>query len=123
MERNPKKLVKKAESALKTGLLQWSKDYVSAATYYDQAAKIYKNDGNYDEAIEVYKALTTVNEKLNDNWARAKNYENIVDCLWKKQKTAVDLNQVIDACDKAIEGFAMSNALNTLFVTMDSIAK
>lgn len=49
MENNPKKLVKKAENALKTGILQWSKDYVSAATYYDQAVKIFKANGNYDE--------------------------------------------------------------------------
>lgn len=51
MDKNPKKLVKKAEKALKTGLFKWNKDYVSAATNYDQAAKIYKTNGDYDEVI------------------------------------------------------------------------
>lgn len=71
----------------------------------------------------MYKALVPVNDKLNDNWAVAKNYENIIDCLWRKNKTNIDINQMLELCDKAIEGFALSNALNTLFVTMDNIAK
>lgn len=77
----------------------------------------------YNKAIEVYKALTDVNEKLHDNWAVAKNYDNIIDCLWKKDKTNIDTSKMLEFCDKAIEGFAISNSLNTLFVTMDSIAK
>ncbi len=34
MNLKPEKLLKKGDNALKTSLLKWSKDYVSASMYY-----------------------------------------------------------------------------------------
>ena len=49
MEGNAEKLCKKAEKALSTGVLKWSKDYVSAAINYDQAASLYKSASQFDK--------------------------------------------------------------------------
>lgn len=49
METNPEKLVKKAQKSLKKTVLKWNRDYPSAALYYDQAAKIYKANGDYEK--------------------------------------------------------------------------
>ena len=75
------------------------------------------------KAIKVYLDLTEVNEKLNDSWAVAKNYENILDCMWLRDKQNIDINKALNVSEKAIEGFAISNSLNTLFVVLDKIAK
>ena len=44
-----KKAEKKGDSCLKTGLFKWNKDIAGAATYYDEAVKIYINACAYDE--------------------------------------------------------------------------
>lgn len=33
--------LKKARSALKTGMFKWSPDYISASTHYENAAKLF----------------------------------------------------------------------------------
>ena len=77
----------------------------------------------YKKAIKIYYELTEVNEKLNDSWAVAKNYENILDCMWLKNKHNINITNALEVSEKAIEGFAISNSLNTLFVVLDKIAK
>ncbi len=49
MDAHADKHCEKAKKAVSTGLFKWSKDYVSAAIHYDQAAKIYFNTGQYDK--------------------------------------------------------------------------
>lgn len=51
MENDPRKLEKKGNDALKKSIFKWKKDYVGAATYYDQAAKVYKNKQDYDNVL------------------------------------------------------------------------
>jgi hypothetical protein len=123
MEGNADKLVEKGKKALSTGIMKWSKDYVSAAIYFDQAASIYKTNGQYDKAIGVYEQLVTVNKKLNDNWATAKNYENIIDCQFLRDKNSLSAEKVLQLCDTAIDMYAMENSLNSIFTVMDKLAK
>lgn len=73
--------------------------------------------------MEVYLALLDVYEEMRDSWAVAKTYENIVECLWLKFREGIDVKSMLEICDKAIEGFASANGLNTLFVTMENIAR
>ena len=89
MNKNPEKLIKKGDKALKTGLLKWSKDYVSASMYYSEAAKAFKLQKKFKQAIETYQKLIPVNEKMNDNWGVAKNYENIIVCLFEIKGTKI----------------------------------
>ena len=60
MNKSPDKLVKEAQKALKTGFFKWNKDYVKAAMYYDEAAKKYMAQKNYEKAIWVYEQLIPV---------------------------------------------------------------
>ena len=47
---------------------------------YDQAAQKYKKTDQFNNAIRCFEELIKINDKLNDNWAMAKNYENIIEC-------------------------------------------
>ena len=49
MEGNPEKIFKKGKEAITTSFTRWSKDYVSAAIYFDQAASLFKAQGNFAE--------------------------------------------------------------------------
>ena len=49
MDDNPENLIKKAQKALKKGVLKWKRDFPGAVMYYDQAIKIYKNHNQYNE--------------------------------------------------------------------------
>ena len=60
---------------------------------------------------------------MEDYWAVAKTYENIIECLWRKDKAQINVNEMLEICDKAIDGFADSNNINTLFGTMETIAQ
>ena len=42
---------KEGEKRIKTGLLKWSADYLGAITYFEKAAKSYKELGIRDKAI------------------------------------------------------------------------
>ena len=53
MEGNPEKLYKKGKEAVTTGFTRWSKDYVSAAIYFDQASSLFKVQGKYDDVDSV----------------------------------------------------------------------
>lgn len=117
------KFEKKGDEALKTGVLKWSKDYVSAAMNYDQAAQQYRNAALFDKAINVYEKLAEVNDKLNDSWAKARCFESIIDCMFLRDKEAIDIERLFVCCDKSAELFAMSNSLNTLLSVMDKVAK
>ena len=66
MNKSADELVKKAEKALKTGIFKWSKDYVKAAMCYDEAAKKYMAEKNYERAIYVYEQLIPVGEPAGD---------------------------------------------------------
>ena len=44
-----KKVEKKGDDCLKTGLFNWSKDLAGAATYYDEAAKTFFDNEHYNE--------------------------------------------------------------------------
>lgn len=123
MDKKSKELHKKGKNALKKGIFKWSKDYVSAAMYFDQASASLKNQKKYKEAIIIYLDLIPVNEKLNDNWAVAKNYENIINCLYLEKQEDVSLEQIFKYTDLAIDQFAMENSQNTLYMTLETIAK
>lgn len=120
---NPAKFEEKGNEALATGFFKWSKDYVSAAINFDQAAQIYKTQANYDRAIVVFEKLVTVNKQMGDNWAVARAYENIIDCQFLKSKEKFEVEKLISLCDLAVDNFAMGNSMNTLYNLMDKIGK
>jgi hypothetical protein len=122
MDKSTEELIKKGKNALKKGLFKWSKDYVSAAINFDQASSNLKNKKLFKEAIEVYKMLIPVNEKMNDNWAVAKNYENIIICLFEKDKENISLDELFEYSEKAIDNFVIENSQNTLYMTLEKIA-
>lgn len=49
MEGDPDKQFKKGKEALETGIFKWSKDYTSAAMYFDKAASLYKVAARYQD--------------------------------------------------------------------------
>ena len=74
------------------------------------------------KAIQVCKLLIEINQKMDDEWAIAKNYETMIDCLWRRDKEHINIAEILDICDKAVDGFAEANSLNMLLTTMESIA-
>jgi tetratricopeptide (TPR) repeat protein len=92
-----RKAEKKGDDCLKTGLFNWSKDLAGAATYYDEAARTYFDNGNFTEASGIYRKLVEVNEEMKDHWAIVRNYEGMINCL-KRQgvKTAAPYLSIID---------------------------
>jgi tetratricopeptide (TPR) repeat protein len=73
-----KKLVKEGDEALKTGVFKWNKDWASAAINYEEAAKIYRSSKDWDNALKIFTKCIDVNEKMNDPWAVARDFEAIV---------------------------------------------
>jgi hypothetical protein len=53
-EKEADKEFKKGKAALKTGMLKWSPDHIGASLYFESAAKIYKQIGLDDRAIEAF---------------------------------------------------------------------
>lgn len=123
MDKTSKDLYKKGKNALKKGIFKWSKDYVSAAMYFDQASKSLRIQKNYVEAIKVYLDLVPVNKKLNDNWAVAKNYENVINCLFLDKQENISTDEIFKYTELAIDQFAMENSQNTLYMSLENIAK
>lgn len=112
-----RKIEKKGDSCLKTGLFQWSKDFAGAASYYDEAADEYKKAGLFKQAINVFYKLTGVNQELNDAWAVGRNLENIVECY--KSMEVKDHNQYIEMLGKCFRCFLVTDSIHT-FVKITS---
>ena len=53
---------------------------MGAVIYYDQAYKIYTQHKKWKKAISIQEKLIPINEKLNDTFQQARNYENIIKC-------------------------------------------
>lgn len=54
---------KKGKAALKTGLLKWSADHLSASLYFESAAKLYKEVGNEIMAKDAFLKYAHSSEK------------------------------------------------------------
>ena len=70
------KHMKDAANALKTGMLKWSKDWVSAASSYDSAALAFKQGGDIDNAREAYEQCSAAKLELGQYYAAAQALEN-----------------------------------------------
>jgi tetratricopeptide (TPR) repeat protein len=77
------KLSKKAADSLKTSLfkLKFSADHLSAASYYQEAAKGYQQLKYFDKSVEVFMKAIESNKKQHDTWSEAQNYEEIARIL------------------------------------------
>ena len=117
------KLMKKGDKALEKGVFKWSKDYVSASMSYDKAAKEYLKLNNFEKVIECYEKLIPVNEKLNDDWGKARCYQSIIETLFKRDGAKIDNNLVLKNFENSIEIFAIENSQNTIYHTLELIIK
>jgi len=119
-----KKYLKEGDEALKTGVFKWSKDYASAAINYDEAAKIYKSAKQYDQAQAVYEKLVLVNEKMNDPWAVARNYETMVTInLDRNDGSQIPASRLIEWTAKAGTYFRLANSPNSYVTLVKKVAK
>ena len=77
------KTFKRGESALKTSFfsLKFSPDYLSAASYFQEAAKGFLELKYFDKSIESYVKAIECNKKQHDSWSEAQNYEEIAKIL------------------------------------------
>ena len=64
LSKNAAKCVKQAEYALKTGVFKWSKDYDEAASKYEQAAKLYKENQSDEQAAMAYTEAAKCYEQM-----------------------------------------------------------
>ena len=53
-EKEAEKEFKKGKAALKTSMLKWSPDHIGAQLHFESAAKIYKQIGLDEKAVEAY---------------------------------------------------------------------
>jgi len=119
-----KKLVKEGDAALKTGLFKWDKDYATAAISYDEAAKLYRASKDYDTAIQVYEKLAKVNEKLNDNWGIARNYESIVlMCIERTDGVKTPAEALCNWASKVKTYCRMENSIQTYINLVKKLCK
>ncbi len=77
------KIFKKGESSLKTSFfsLKFSPDYISATSYFQEAAKGFLELKYFDKSIEAYVRAIECNKKQHDSWSEAQNYEEIAKIL------------------------------------------
>ena len=59
-------LMKAGKSDLKTGIFKWSPDYVQAAINFEKAAKLFKQAGLTQRAIDAYLEYSKVSESSNE---------------------------------------------------------
>ena len=57
--------------------LKFSPDYISASSYYNEAAKGYLDLKYFDKSIEAFLKAVESNKKQNDSWSEAQNYEEV----------------------------------------------
>jgi len=119
-----KKLVKEGDEALKTGMFKWNKDYATAAISYDEAAKLYRAAKDYDTAIKVYEKCAHVNEKINDNWGIARNYEAIVlMCIERTDGAKISAESLCNYAAKVKAYCRMENSTQTYINLVKKLAK
>eukprot|EP01017_Pseudomicrothorax_dubius_P002907 TRINITY_DN1026_c0_g1_i2.p1 TRINITY_DN1026_c0_g1~~TRINITY_DN1026_c0_g1_i2.p1 ORF type:complete len:272 (+),score=75.45 TRINITY_DN1026_c0_g1_i2:121-936(+) len=100
---------KKGQEALKTGLFKWTKDYATASMYFEEAAKLYKQGRDMDNAIKSLNMCVETNEKMHDNWACARNVENIINILLEKNSEQV-IPELLKQFDRAIYFFRLADS-------------
>lgn len=73
------KLCRKADDSLKTSVfkLKFSADHLSAASYYQEAAKGYQDLKYFDKSVDAYLKSIQSNKKQHDTWSEAQNLEEI----------------------------------------------
>ena len=106
-----------ATNALKTGMLKWSKDWVSAASSYESAALAFKQGGDIDNAREAYEQCSAAKLELGQYYAAAQALENSAK-LALTQKRGESVDEAIVAYEKASavyhEGSEIDKAANAL---------
>jgi tetratricopeptide (TPR) repeat protein len=83
-------------------------------THFEDAAKLYKLCKAYEKQINCLKLAVECNEKLNDNWAVARNYEAIIQS-WIENNPELNVQELIDITRRSGIYFkAADSAHNTL---------
>lgn len=62
---------KKGEAAIKTSGFKWTADYLEGCSYFERAAKSYKDLGDKKKAIQAYLKYSLCSEKLNEFYGAA----------------------------------------------------
>ena len=66
--------LKTANSALKTGLFRWSKDFAEAGHNFEKAAKLFKEMGEDQQAAEAYLQFAKCSEEQKEYTGAADGY-------------------------------------------------
>lgn len=89
------KHIKKAEEALKTGLLKWNPDFDTAAFEYKKAAEALRTARQFERAIELFKKSADNHLNTSQTYSAGSMMEVAAQC-WKDHtnlKTTENLNQ------------------------------
>ena len=62
---------KEANKAIKTGIFNWSADYLEGSMKFERAAKLFKTLGNKEKALQAYLKYSMCSEKINENFGAA----------------------------------------------------
>lgn len=76
------KHVKKAEEALKTGLLKWNPDYDSAAFEYKKAAEALRTGRIFEKAISLFEKSADNHLQSSQTYSAGSMIESAAQC-WK----------------------------------------
>ncbi|CAK65366.1 unnamed protein product (macronuclear) [Paramecium tetraurelia] len=94
--------------SLKTGVLQWKKDYNLGAMNFEQAAKLYKECKNSQNEKEALKFAIECNEKLDYTWAVGRNYEALLNPLI--DNSSQDYKELVEWTHQADVNFKISDS-------------
>ena len=83
---------KKGEKAIKTGLFNWSPNFLEGAMFYEAAAKLYKQAGDKEQAKQAFLKYSMCSEKINEHYGAAEGLAEAA-FLESDKKKSVELLQ------------------------------
>ena len=66
---------KKGQAAVKTTMFKWTPDHLGASLHFETAAKLYKELGNVNMAMDSYVKYATSSEKIDMPSCAAEGYQ------------------------------------------------
>jgi len=118
------KHIKKAEEALKTGLLKWNPDYDTAAFEYKKAAEALRTGRQFERAISIFEKSADNHLQSSQTYSAGSMIEIAAQC-WKDHtnlKTCSDLNQYKIYVNRAGELYSRTHP-DTAVIYLNKIAK
>lgn len=96
-------IYKKGKNSLSTSFFsfKFSPDYLSAVSYFTEAAEAYRKYKHFNESIIAFNDAINCNKELNESWAQAQNYKQLAEIY------LYELNQINDGL-KCLQNSSLS---------------